>query len=78
MDLFYIILAIIFGGAVVCYIYESYRIKKEKEIVRLLSPKIERLIELSSIKIANREELLNRPLTDYEKDIIADECYSKM
>lgn len=78
MDLFYIILAIIFGGAVVCYIYESYRIKEEKKMVRLLSPKIGRLIELSSMKIANREELLNRPLTDYEKDRIADECYNKM
>lgn len=75
MDLFYIILAIIFGGAVVTFIYETYREYKEKEIVRLLAPKIESLIDISSQRISKQQRKLKRPLTDEEKNKIADECY---
>lgn len=74
----YYVLAVIFGGAVVTFIYETYREYREKEIVRLLAPKIETLIEMSSIKISERERKLSRTLTDIEKDRIADECYSKI
>lgn len=74
----YYVLAVVFGGAVVTFIYETYREHREKEIVRLLAPKIEALIEMSSTKISERERKLARPLTDLEKDRIADECYSKI
>ena len=71
------ILAIIFGGAVVAYIYEKKRELKEERVQRLLSPKAEELIEISSIRIAEKQDVLNRELTEVEKDIIFDECYNK-
>ena len=71
------ILAIIFGGAVVAYIYERRRELKEERVQKLLSPKAEELIEISSIRIAERQKVLNRELTEVEKDLIFDECYSR-
>lgn len=71
------ILAIIFGGAVVTYIYEKSREIKEKKVEKLLSPKAEELIEISSMKIAERQKDLERELTEEEKDVIFDECYSR-
>ena len=41
------ILAIIFGGAVVAYIYERERELKAERVQKLLSPKAEELIEIS-------------------------------
>lgn len=73
-----IILAIIFGGAVVIFIYETYYERKEKNIHKLLAPKIEDLIEMSSMKISNKQRILNRELTAEEKNKILDECYSQM
>lgn len=71
----YYVLAVIFGAAVVTFIYETYREYKEKEIVRLLAPKIESLIDISSQRISKQQRKLRRPLTDEEKNKIADECY---
>ncbi len=72
-----ILLAIIFGGAVVTYIYEKRRELKEKRVQKLLSPKAEELIEISSMRIAERQKDLDRELTEAEKDLIFDECYSR-
>lgn len=72
-----IILAIIFGGAVVTYIYEKRREIQEKKVGKLLSPKAEELIEISSMRIAERQKDLDRELTEVEKNVIFDECYSK-
>mgnify|MGYP001771355721 FL=1 len=38
-----IVLAIIFGGAVVTFIYETYYEKKDKKVGELLAPKAEEL-----------------------------------
>ena len=74
----YIILAIIFGGAVVSYIYEIYYEKKDKQVGELLAPKIEELIELSSRKIFEKQKKSNRLLTEEEKNEILDDCYNKL
>lgn len=71
------ILAIIFGGAVVTYIYERKRELKAEKVQKLLAPKAEELIEISSMRIAERQKDLDRELTEVEKDLIFDECYSR-
>lgn len=71
------ILTIIFGGAVVAYIYERKRELKEEKVGKLLAPKAEELIEISSMRIAERQKDLDRELTEAEKDLIFDECYSR-
>lgn len=73
-----IILAFIFAVAVTIVIYENYYEKKEKKIERLLAPKVEVLIEMSSRKIFEKQTELNRELTEVEKNKILDECYSKI
>lgn len=73
-----IILAIIFAVAVTIVAYETYYEKKEKKIGRLLAPKIELLIEMSSKEIFEKQNELNRELTETEKNKILDECYSKI
>lgn len=73
-----IILAIIFAVAVTIVVYETYYEKKEKKIGRLLAPKVEVLIEMSSKEIFEKQNELNRELTETEKNKILDECYSKI
>lgn len=73
-----IILAIIFGGAVVTFIYETYYEKKDKKVGELLAPKAEELIEVSSKKIFEKQKELNRGLTAKEKNEILDECYNNL
>ena len=73
-----IILTIIFSVSVTIFCYETYYEKKEKKIGRLLAPKVEELIEKSSLEISRREKRLNRELTDAEKNMIVDECYSRI
>ena len=73
-----IILAIIFGGAVVTFIYETYYEKKDKKVGELLAPKAEELIEVSSRRIFERQKELKRNLTAKEKNEILDECYTKL
>lgn len=73
-----ILLAIIFGGAIAVFVYETYFEKKEKKIGELLAPKAEELIEISSRKIAIKQKEINRRLTDDEKNKICDECYNEM
>lgn len=77
MDM-YIILGIIFGGATVAVIYETYYEKKEKQVESLLAPKVEKLIEVSSMKISKKQKDLKRNLTGDEKNKILDECYNEM
>lgn len=72
------LLAIVFGGAVVTFIYETYYEKKDKKIGKLLAPKVEELIEISSRKIFEKQKELNRDLTAKEKNEISDECYNKL
>ncbi len=73
-----IILAIIFAVAVTIVVYETYYEKKEKKIGRLLAPKVEVLIEMSSKAIFEKQTELDRELTEAEKNKILDECYSKI
>lgn len=73
-----IILAVIFAVAVTIVAYETYYEKKEKKIGRLLAPKIELLIEMSSKEIFEKQTELDRELTEAEKNKILDECYSKI
>lgn len=73
-----ILLAIIFGGAIVTYIYETYYEKKDKKVGELLAPKAERLIEISSKRISEKQKRLNRRLTEKEKNAILDECYHRL
>ncbi len=72
------ILAIIFAAAVTIVIYETYYEKKEKKVSRLLAPKIELLIEMSSREISMKEKELKRELTANEKNKILDECYTRI
>ena len=73
-----IILTFIFAVVLTILIYESYYEKKEKKVGELLAPKIEALIEMSSREISEKQNELNRTLTESEKDKILDECYSKI
>ncbi|HJJ12521.1 MAG: hypothetical protein ACLSW4_02610 [Clostridia bacterium] len=73
-----IILVFIFAVALTIVVYETYYEKKEKKIGRLLAPKVELLIEMSSKKIFEKQTELNRELTEAEKNKILDECYSKI
>lgn len=72
------ILAFILGGLVVIYIYEASFERKDKRIKRLLAPKIEDLIEISSGRINKRQKDLKRELTTEEKNSICDECYEEI
>ena len=76
MGLMKIILAIIFGGALVTVLYESYYEKKEKKIGNLLAPKLQNLIEISSLQISKKQKELQRALTEDEKNKILDKCYN--
>lgn len=73
-----IVLAVIFGGAVIAFAYESYFERKEKKVGELLPPKVEKLIEVSSRKIALKQKQLNRSLSKEEKNQILDECYNEL
>ncbi|MFR2788137.1 MAG: hypothetical protein ACLTBX_05040 [Clostridia bacterium] len=73
-----IILVFIFAVALTIIVYETYYEKKEKKIGKLLAPKVEILIEMSSKKIFEKQTELNRELTEAEKNKILDECYSKI
>lgn len=73
-----IIIAIIFAVSITIIVYETYYEKKEEKVSKLLAPKIELLIQVSSREISIREKELNRPLTDIEKNEILDKCYQKM
>jgi predicted nucleotide-binding protein (sugar kinase/HSP70/actin superfamily) len=74
----YLVLGIILGGAFMVVAYETYYEKKEEKIGSLLAPKLEKLIETSSMKIARKQKKLKRNLTEDEKNKILDECYNNM
>ena len=74
----YMILGMILGGAIVALIYEKYNDKNEAKVRILLAPKIKKLIEVSSMKIAIKQERLNRLLSEEEKNQISDECYDEI
>ena len=78
MGILYFILAGILGGAIVVRFYESYYERKEAKVGRLLAPKLEKLIELSSMKISKKEKLLERELTEDEKNQLLDEAYNEI
>ena len=73
-----IIISIIFGIAITIIVYETVQERKQKMIHKLLAPKIQELIEASSLKIFQKQKELNRELTDDEKNKIFNECYNKM
>lgn len=74
----YFVLGIILGGAIITFIYESYYDKKDKKISKLLAPKLQSLIEISSLKIDKKRKKLKRELTEEEKNEILDNCYFEM
>ena len=78
MELMKIILAIIFGGALVTVLYENYYERKEKKIGNLLAPKLQNLIEISSLQISKKQKELQRALTEDEKNKILDKCYNEI
>ena len=78
MGLMKIILAIIFGGALVTVLYENYYERKEKKIGNLLAPKLQNLIEISSLQISKKQKELQRALTEDEKNKILDKCYNEI
>ena len=78
MEIMRIILAIIFGGALVTVLYENYYERKEKKLGKLLAPKLEYLIEMSSVQISKKQNELKRSLTEDEKNKILDKCYNEI
>lgn len=78
MNILYIVAAFIIGGAGIAWAYESYFERKEAKIGRLLAPKLEKLIEVSSREIAIKQGELKRDLTEDEKNKILDECYNEI
>ncbi len=72
------ILSFIFGIAITIYIYEFYKKIKEEKIQALVPRKLEQLLEESSMRIGERQKLLNRNLTEEEKDSILDKCYREL
>lgn len=74
----YFVLGIILGGAIIILVYENYYDKKDEKISKLLAPKLQTLIEISSLKIDKKRKSLKRELTEEEKNKILDECYSEM
>ena len=74
----YFVLGIILGGAIITLVYESYYDKKDEKISKLLAPKLQALIEMSSLKIDKKRKKLKRELTEEEKNEILDDCYSEM
>lgn len=76
MDLFF--KGLILGGAIVFLFYEMYYKMKSNKIRLIFAPKLEELIERSTLKTGIRRKELKRELTDAEKNVIVDECYSEI
>lgn len=74
----YFILGVIFTGAVVIYIFLKNEEKKDARIKRLTSKRLENLLEQTTIKIGEKQNELKRTLTEEEKNIILDKCYSHL
>ena len=71
----YFILGAIFAGAVALYAYLRSEEKKGERINKLTSKRLERLLEQTTMRIGERQNELNRTLTEEEKNVILDECY---
>ena len=71
-------IGMIFGGAVVTVIYETYYDKREEMIGKLLPKKMEELIEICSMKISKKQKRMQRELSEDEKREILDECYKEL
>lgn len=76
MDLFFS--GLILGGAIVFLFYQIYYKMKSNKIRLIFAPKLEELIERSTLKTGIRRKELKRELTDAEKNIIVDECYREI
>lgn len=74
----YFILGVIFTGAVALYIFLKNEEKKDARIKRLTSKRLERLLEQTAMKIGEKQNELKRTLTEEEKNIILDKCYSNL
>lgn len=74
----YIVLALVFGVAVAIFGYETYFEKKEKKIGQLIAPKLEELIEVSSMRIALKQKEENRMLSAEEKNKIFYDCCNEI
>ena len=72
----YFILGAIFSGAVALYVYLRNEEKKGERINKLTSKRLERLLEQTTMRIGERQNELNRNLTEEEKNVILDECYN--
>lgn len=71
-------IGVIFGGAVMVIIYETYYEKREKMVEKLLPTKLEELAEICSMKISKQQKRLERELSEDEKEQILDECYKEL
>ncbi len=71
----YFILGAIFAGAVALFIYLKSEEKRDARISRLTSNKLEKLLEQTTMRIGEKQNELNRILTEEEKNKILDECY---
>lgn len=71
----YFILGAIFAGAVSLFIYLKSEEKRDARISRLTSNKLEKLLEQTTMRIGEKQNELNRGLTEEEKNKILDECY---
>lgn len=71
----YFILGVIFAGAVALFIYIKSEEKRDARISKLTSIRLERLLEQTTMRIGEKQNELNRRLTEEEKNRILDECY---
>jgi len=71
----YFILGVVFAGAVALYIYLKSEEKREARISKLTSKRLEMLLEQTTMRISEKQNELNRLLTEEEKNVILDECY---
>lgn len=65
----------ILGILMSLYFYLYISEKKERKINNLLSRKIERLLENTTLEISKKQKKIKRLLTEEEKNKILDECY---
>ena len=71
----FIIFAFFLGVGITAAVYEFLNERKEKQIDRLVSKTFVDLLEGSTLRISERQKILQRDLTEAEKDKVFDEYY---
>lgn len=72
-----LILGILFGMVIVKLIDEVIYVLRAKKINRCLSKTLIDLLEVSTMRIGERENILKRELTEEEKDKVIDDFYKE-